>query len=69
MDILEKLHAIEKAKRIYNIHYCAAGVGIVFYYPDKHTGDNWKMGLSCKRYYPTFEKCIAAEYENIENDM
>ncbi len=35
MTILEKLHAIEGAKCIYNIHYCKAGVGFIFYYPGK----------------------------------
>jgi len=68
MSVLEKLHAVEKAKCIYNIHYCKAGVGIVFYYPDKYSGDDWKMGLSCEKYYPTFEDCINAEYEQVKNN-
>lgn len=33
-DILEKLHKIEAKKIIYNIHYCRAGVGFIFYDPE-----------------------------------
>ncbi len=69
MNALEKLHAIEAAKCIYNIHYCKTGVGIIFYYPEKDVGDNYKLALTCEQYYPTFEDCIDAEYENIENGM
>ena len=35
MTVLEKLHKIEEVKIIYNIHYCRAGVGFIFYYPQK----------------------------------
>ncbi len=35
MTILEKLHAIDEAKCIYNIHYCNTGVGFIFFYPEK----------------------------------
>ena len=35
LTILEKLHKIEEVKIIYNIHYCRAGVGFVFYYHEK----------------------------------
>ena len=79
MTILEKLHAIEKAKTIYNIHYCNAGVGFVFYYPDKvpepervnvmtNRPIKWEEGLSVERYYPTFEEAVEAEYENLTSD-
>ena len=33
MTILKKLHEIENKKCIYDIHYCRAGVGFIFYYP------------------------------------
>jgi len=64
MNVLDKLHEIEKNKIIYNIHYCRAGVGITFYYPKKDTG-NYKDALSTERYYKTFEECIEAEYNKI----
>ena len=35
MTILEKLHKIEEIKTIYDIHYCNAGIGFMFYYPEK----------------------------------
>lgn len=35
MTILEKLHAIEDRKVIYNISYRNGGVAFVFYYPEK----------------------------------
>lgn len=31
LTILDKLHKIEDKEIIYNIHYCAAGVGFIFY--------------------------------------
>ncbi len=61
-DTLAKLKILETRKNIYNIHYCKAGVGIVFFYPIHVAKAEWLNGLNCKRYYPTFEECIEAEY-------
>lgn len=82
LTVLQMLHAIEKAKNIYDIHYCRAGVGIVFYYPEKDPGgtrdvhigaikfqtrdDSWKQALSVDKYYPTFEAMVEAEYKKIQ---
>jgi hypothetical protein len=69
MNTLKKLHEIEKKKCIYHIHYCRAGVGIIFYEPpveDKEDKPNfWKKYLIVDKYYPTFEAMIDAEYEKI----
>lgn len=74
MTILNKLHFIEKHKTIYNIHYCRAGVGFIFYCEEKikkpilgggYPG-NWKEGLIVEKYYPTFEKAVEAEYQRIK---
>jgi len=68
MDTLDKLHYIEDSNTIfnpiYNIHYCNAGVGIIFYDPTKDTG-NYKDALTVDKYYPTFEDCINAEYDRM----
>jgi len=64
MNTIDMLHAIESAKCIYNIHYCNAGVGIVFYYPEENNG-NWRNGLSVAKYYLSFEQCIEEEYKNL----
>ena len=64
MTILEKLHAIEEAKTIYDIHYCNAGIGFIFFYPEK-AKQNWKEGLNVECYYPSFEKAIEAEYNKL----
>jgi len=56
LTILDKLHWIENVKTIYNIHYCRAGVGFIFHYPEKG-------GLSVDGYYPTFEEAVDAEYQ------
>ena len=66
MNILEKLHEIEKRKCIYNIHYCYAGVGIIFYDANKcEEALDYKKGLTIDQYYKTFEECIEAEYDNL----
>jgi hypothetical protein len=75
MTLMEKLHAIEKAKTIYDIHYCRAGIGFLFFYPEKvktfemETMEkyprDWRTGLSVQRYYPTFEEAVDAEYKNL----
>jgi hypothetical protein len=62
LTILEKLHEIEARKCIYNIHYCKAGVGISFYYPERDTG-NWRDAIGTKSYHKDFEACIKAEYK------
>jgi len=70
LTVLEKLHVIEEHKCIYNIHYCKAGVGICFYYPDRDTSwlprgdldDTWRLALDTKSYHKDFEACIEAEY-------
>jgi hypothetical protein len=72
MTVLDKLKRIEKAKTIYNIHYCNAGVGFQFYEcPDSDnlpypvSGD-WKQYLKTYRYYTTFEKAVSAEYRRLK---
>ena len=68
MTTLEMLHEIEKQKTIYNIHYCNAGVGICFYYPEKSPQgrrEGWKLGLSTDRYYSSFEEMVEAEYKKL----
>jgi len=72
MTILEKLHKIEEQKTIYNIHYCNAGVGFLFYYPEKDIGrskhgrTSFMNALSVEEYYPTFEEAVEAEYARLE---
>lgn len=66
--VLEKLRLIEDNKCIYNIHYCKAGVGISFYYPEKDTG-NWRDALSTKQYHKGFEECIEAEYKILVQEI
>lgn len=73
MDTIEKLHAIQAAKIIYNILYRAAGVGFLFYTPlPPEAGtpgymppENWQQGLSVDHYYPTFEEAVDAEYARL----
>lgn len=81
MTILEKLHEIEKEKIIYNIHYCLAGVGFIFYYPEKDPRKfkmkklghmefkedvGWREALSVEKYYPTFEEAVEGEYKKLK---
>ena len=69
MTILEKLHAIEQAKVIYDIHYCMAGIGFIFFYPERigvGQEQQWQRGLSVQRYYPSFEEAVEAEYTALE---
>ena len=63
---LEKLHFIEKHKHIYDIHYCRAGIGFIFYYPKLDKG-NYKEALAVENYYPTFEEAVDAEYNLINS--
>ena len=72
MTTLEKLHEIEDATVIYNIHYCRAGVGFCFYEPPddfeielKYPNNEWRQHLKTHKYYPTFEKAVDAEFEKI----
>jgi len=76
MTILQKLHKIEEQKSIYDIHYCRAGIGIIFYEPpegydinqkfnDSRNKDYWRKYLTVNRYYPTFEEMIKAEYKRL----
>lgn len=67
--VLEKLKLIEDNKCIYNIHYCKAGVGISFYYPEKDTTGNWRDALSTKGYHKGFEECIEVEYRILVQDI
>jgi len=72
MTTLQKLKIIEKKKCIYNIHYCRAGVGFMFYYPKKDKTDVWSKdrsdnGLSVDKYYPTFIKAVNSEYKLLKN--
>ena len=74
MNTLKQLKAIEKEKCIYNIHYCLAGVGFVFYYPERDKSDpagrwqkdNTNNGLSIDKYYPSFEEAVDAEYKKLD---
>lgn len=61
---LSMLHAIERAKVIYDIHYCHAGVGFLFYAGALPVPTDWQKGrdLTVDRYYPTFEEAVAAEF-------
>ncbi len=63
---LQMLHEIEKKKCIYDIHYCNAGVGFIFYTGPKDYPFNWRTFLSVERYYPTFEEAVKGEWEKIE---
>jgi len=71
MTILQKLKTIEKAKCIYNIHYCNAGVGFCFYEPPKDyiiatpINEEWRKYLNTHKYYPTFIKAVNAEYKKL----
>lgn len=67
-ETLKKLHAIEEKKIIYNIHYCRAGVGFNFYYPEKDIKDDkesWRKALSVEKYHPSFEEAVDAEYTRL----
>ena len=82
MTILNKLHSIESKKSIYNIHYCQAGVGFIFYCPEKDPMEfrekeivagikfkeniGWKKALSVEKYYPTFEEAVEEEYQKLK---
>lgn len=77
MTILQKLHKIEESKVIYDIHYCKAGVGIIFYEPpegydnrvrfnDSVKKDFWRKYLNANRYYPTFEEMVKAEFKRLD---
>lgn len=70
METLEKLHKIEKEKSIYDIHYCKAGVGFLFYEPPKdfkieRPSDEWRKYLTVSRYHLTFEEAVGAEFKNL----
>lgn len=71
MNILNKLHEIEKKKCIYNIHYCKAGIGMIFFDPPDDfkeidpLKDIWKKYLTVEKYYPTFEEMIEAEFKKL----
>ena len=65
MTMLDKLHDIEKNKCIYNIHYCRAGVGFIFHYPEKQKDDDFISGLSVDGYYDTFEEAVEAEFNKM----
>ncbi len=65
---LKMLHEIEKEKIIYNIHYCRAGVGFIFYtgsYP-LEPDEKWKKYLSVEQYYSTFEDAVKGEWDRIK---
>jgi len=64
-NILSKLHKIEKEKCIYDIHYCKAGIGFIFYELKKDKGD-WKSALEVDEYYPTFEEAVEKEFERLK---
>ena len=65
MTTLEKLHAIEQAKTIYNIHYCNAGIGFEFYVnTGTETDPHWRH-VPAQRYYPSFEAAVDEEYARL----
>ena len=69
MNTLEKLHVIEDRKVIYDIHYCVAGVGFLFYEADKDPGgypDSFKQALVVEKYYPTFEEAVDGEFARLK---
>lgn len=69
MTILEKLHAIEEATVIYNIHYARAGVGFCFYEPPEgfveNNKEDFRKYLNTYHYYNTFEEAVNAEYKRL----
>lgn len=72
MTTLEKLHEIESKKVIYDIHYCRAGVGFVFYDREVEaratqvrSSESWRNGLTVQQYYPTFEEAVDAEHKRL----
>lgn len=69
LGTLDMLHAIEDAKCIYDIHYCRAGVGFLFYEGPPLDGPTpeaaWRKYLAVDRYYPSFEEAVAAEYARL----
>jgi effector-binding domain-containing protein len=68
-QVMKMLHEIEKEKSIYDIHYCKAGVGFVFYTGSLEYKDlpvNWKESLSVDKYYPTFEEAVKAEWDRMK---
>lgn len=69
MNTLEKLHRIEKQRVIYDIHYCSAGVGFIFYSPPvgyvRDVQEGWKKYLTVDKYYSTFVKAVNAEFNNL----
>lgn len=74
MTALQKLHAIEESKVIWDIHYCNAGIGIVFAvyeppYPnaprDRYSTEERPVWRTVENYYPTFEKAVDAEYKRL----
>lgn len=64
-DIITKLHDLDEKKIICNVHRCRAGWGIIFYYPEKVKGTDFKEGLSVDNYYSSFEKCIEEEWKKL----
>jgi trehalose-6-phosphate synthase len=71
MTIMKKLHAIEDKKCIYDIHYCRAGVGFLFYEPPQEgevdmTKSEWKKYLKVDKYYPSFKEAVGAEYKRLK---
>lgn len=71
MTIIDKLHTIEEHKNIYDIHYCRAGVGFIFFAPPAgyrqkpYPDQTWKKHLTVEKYYPTFEDAVEAEYRKL----
>lgn len=65
LDTLAMFHAIEAQKIIYNIHYCRAGVGFIFYDGPTEPPDDWRKHLVVKTYHPTFEDAVQAEFNRL----
>lgn len=69
MTPLDKLHTIEEAKTIYNIHYCNAGIGFQFFYGNNPHADNFKDYLTVDMYYPSLEEAIEGEWKRLLDDV
>jgi len=67
-DVVSKLHDLDEAKTIYDIHRCRAGWGIIFYYPELADDDHWREGLSVEKYYPTFEEMVEKEWLRLKGN-
>jgi len=61
---------IERKKSIYDIHFCRAGVGFLFYKPPKGfkitKNSDWRKYLTVEKYYKNITEATKAEYKNAQ---